>query len=69
MIAKIVELLRPFCVACTLLLAILTILSFWGWDLLPSDIYWKIFFSYLALLVTYAVVSFIDDPHRFRGRK
>jgi hypothetical protein len=59
----------PICVAATILLATVLILCFWGRQVVSWDTFWKLFFSYLTLIVGSTLICYIDDPSRITGRK
>lgn len=69
MISRIVMLLRPICVVATIALAAILILFFWGWEVVGWDTFWKLFFSYGALMSASMLICYIDDPTRITGRK
>jgi hypothetical protein len=67
MIARIVIILRPVCVAATIALAVILILCFWDWQVVTWETFWKLFFSYIVLMSAYTLIYFIDDPRRITG--
>ena len=69
MISKIVSILRPICVASTIGLATILILCFWGWQVVTWDTFWKLFFSYGALMVASTLICYIDNPKHITGRE
>jgi formate hydrogenlyase subunit 3/multisubunit Na+/H+ antiporter MnhD subunit len=69
MISRIVSILRPVCVAATIGLAIVLILCFWGWEIVTWETFWKLFFSYVTLVVGSTLICYIDDPSRITGRR
>ncbi len=69
MISQIVTVLRPVCVAATIALAVVLILCFWGWEVVSWETFWKLFFSYVALMVASTLICYIDDPARLSGRQ
>ncbi len=69
MISRIVTVLRPVCVAATIAIAAVLILCFWGLQVVSWETFWKLFFSYLALIVASTMICYIDDPKRLIGRR
>jgi hypothetical protein len=69
MITRIVSVLRPICVAATIALAVVLILCFWGIQVVSWDMFWKLFFSYVALMIASTLICYIDDPRRITGRE
>jgi hypothetical protein len=69
MISRIVSVLRPICVAATIALAVVLILCFWGFQVVTWDTFWKLFFSYVALMIASTLICYIDDPRRLTGRE
>jgi hypothetical protein len=68
MITQIVNVLRPVCVVATIALATLFALCFWGIELVTTATLWKLFLTYLALMIGSTLVCYIDDPRRITGR-
>lgn len=68
MISRIVAILRPICVAATIGIAFIAILSFWGWQLVSWATFWKLFFSYGALMIASMLICLIDQPKRHPGQ-
>lgn len=69
MISRIASVLRPICVAATIAIAVILILCFWGWEIVTWDTFWKLFFSYAALMISSTLICYIDDPSRITGRR
>jgi hypothetical protein len=69
MISQIVSILRPVCVAATIILAVILVLCFWGYEIVTWETFWRLFFSYLALMVASTLICYIDDPSRITGRR
>ena len=68
MITKLVNILRPVCVAATIALTVLLIICVWGWELMEWDTFWRLFYSYLVLMLASTVICYIDNPKRITGR-
>ncbi|RYC17655.1 hypothetical protein [Ciceribacter ferrooxidans] len=68
MITRIVNVLRPVCVVATIALATLFALSFWGIELVTTATFWKLFLTYLVLMIGSTLICFIDNPSRITGR-
>ncbi|MBK5568663.1 hypothetical protein AB4Z34_35090 [Ensifer sp. 2YAB10] len=68
MISRIVAFLRPVSVAATIVMAAIAILCFWGFQIVSWETLWKLFFSYLALMIASSLICYIDDPKRLTGR-
>jgi hypothetical protein len=69
MISRLVSVLRPICVVATVVLAAILVLCVWGWEIVTWDTFWKLFFSYLALMTASTLICYIDDPNRITGRR
>jgi hypothetical protein len=67
MITLIVQILRPVCVASTIAMAALIIGYFWGWQPFSGDTFWKLFLSYVALMICSTLICYIDNPRNLRG--
>lgn len=67
MISQIVYVLRPICVVATILLAAILVLCVWGWQVVTWDTFWKLFYSYIALMIASTLICYIDDPRRITG--
>ena len=68
MTAKLISVLRPVCVISTIALAVIIVLSFWGWELVSWDMFWKLALSYLVLVAASTLVCYIDNPKNLTGR-
>ncbi len=69
MISRIIKVLRPLCVLSTVVFGIILTLCFWGIEVVSWDTFWRLTFSYLALMVASTVICYIDDPGRVIGRR
>lgn len=65
---SLISVLRPACVVATIAVAVLTVLCLWGWQLVDWSTYWKLFFSYCALMVASTTICYIDNPKNLIGR-
>jgi hypothetical protein len=62
MIARVIRTLRPICVCATVFIAVLTIASLWGFQLVSGEVYFKLLFSYGALVFGSVLVCWIEGP-------
>lgn len=68
MISRIISVLRPVCVAATISMAGLLVLCLWGLEIVSWDVFWKLFFTYVALMLTSTLICYIDDPKHLTGK-
>lgn len=61
------KILRPACVIATLLMMAIIVAYFWGVDVFPGVIVWRLLLSYCVLLVGSFVVFYIDNPASLTG--
>ncbi|TCQ03320.1 hypothetical protein C8J34_11234 [Rhizobium sp. PP-F2F-G36] len=69
MISRIVSILRPVCVAATIVMALILVLCFWEHKIVTWETFWKLFFSYITLILASTLICYIDNPSRITGRK
>ena len=69
MIKQLIRILRPACVAATIVIACLIIGYFWGLQPLSGDTFWKLFLSYLTLMIASVLICYIDKPGNLTGRQ
>jgi hypothetical protein len=69
MIGFLCKILRPACVIATLLVMVLLVTYFWGFEFLSGTNISRILISYAVLLIGSFVVFYIDDPDSLRRRR
>jgi hypothetical protein len=69
MISILCKILRPACVVATLLVMILLVSYFWGFDILSGVNLSRILISYVVLLVGSFIVFYVEDPVGLRGHR
>ncbi|WP_137113808.1 MULTISPECIES: hypothetical protein [Mesorhizobium] len=69
MITALCKVLRPICMFSTLAMMALLIAQFMGLALIPGEMLWRLFGSYVVLLCGSFVLFWIDNPSNvFTGR-
>ena len=68
MIAAVISILRPACVAATISVAAMFIACFWGWKWVSWTVFLNIFLSYLALMFAGTAICFIDKSSQSDSR-